>query len=299
MQNTTSLKSTFMAGVGAALLVCLQPAIAADDDPQLLGCWRLQEQRYVFADGHAGRGNNDCVVEYSPGRITGRCHFGAGQDTTTEHTWTLAKPGVIHLTDVSMPDVHYRIEGDWLVSSQDTPAAPAGSQPRPVRAERIAVREGPACMPRGDQHLRSGKGPTSSLALHAPKGWTARPEAQIPAAPGMLVGLFTNDSQHPVVVTVADLLLSDSGPLQPADFGTLRSDAKKDRELTIRCDEPQRLCAIRQSADGFKAYQEVFVLRGRPVMVIASGKDATESQWREAATLFAQTLRADNAAPNR
>lgn len=295
MPNIAFPTNGFIAGM--AMLACVQAVAAAQADPQLLGCWRLQEQRYVFADGHSGRGNNDCVIEYVAGRATGRCHLGPGQDTSTEHSWTLAQAGVIHLTDVPAPDTTYRIEGDWLITSQDLPPAPAGSQPRPVRTERIAVRDAAACMPRGDQHLRTGKAPSSSLALHAPQGWTVRPDTPAPAVPAMVVGVFTSDSLPQVGVTVVDLFGPETGPLRPADFTALRGMLKDDRELTIRCDEPQRLCAIRQTSDGTKAYQEMFVLRGRLVGVFASGKDSNEKQWREAAGLFAQTLRADNAAP--
>jgi hypothetical protein len=238
-------------------------------------------------------------MEYGAGRQTARCHLGPGQDTTVEHNWALAQPGVTHLTDVSMPDTRFRIEGDWLMTSQDAPAAPAGSPPRPVRTERILVREASGCMPRGDQRLRAGKGPSSSLALHAPQGWTARLDAAQPAMPAMVVGVFTNNSLPQVAVTVVDLFGPDAEAMRPADFAAMRDSLKGDRDLTIRCDEPQRLCAVRQLPDGVKAYQEMFVLRGRPVGVIASGKDSNESQWREAAALFAQALRADNAAPKR
>jgi hypothetical protein len=290
-------------------------AATAAGDPALQGCWRSQQIRVTLADGSQRDQNGDCVIQYDGTQARSRCHGDKG-DTENVSGYEVGEPGRLRVTPASgaPSELRYRVEDDWLLverplSAPSPAAAPTGRQP--VSLQSVSIRDkGAACQPRGENRLRVGRTPVSSLALTLPAGWEPRlvdPASDPSLASAVNVNFFlgafvaqakAKDDPRPLVIVLDDVRHGPL-PVRAAEFAEVKKRfARELAPIALSCDEPDRACAFLRQDDGTQVYSEMVNVSGRAAMVSATvGRSKTNAlpALREAVRVFVERLRQDNA----
>jgi hypothetical protein len=310
--------------LAVATVSALCPALAQAADPALLGCWRGQHMQVWLADGKHRDQNGDCVVEYDGERARSRCHSPTA-DSDRLYAYESRGPGVLRLTAVdattrkptaTWTDISYRIDGQWLITTQRYAKPPAGAKEQPDHIVNLSVRvdtarEG-ACKPRGETGLRVGRLSVSSLALKLPAGW--EPILVDPAADKKL-GLAVNNNffigafvpsgtdkagtPPPRWVLVLDDFRYGPAPIREKEFVEVKKRFDREKGTArLTCDLPDRVCAILHISQGAMVYTELVNLQGRVATIHSSNTSTesaeTEDSLRAAARTFVDQLRLDN-----
>ncbi len=310
----------------ATLLLAVGPAIcAAGTDETLLGCWRSQQAQVTLADQSRNDQNGDCVTEYDAEFVRSRCYGASGQ-TETLSAYQRIGQDTLHITllDPSTrqakgtpSEIRYRVEDDWLLFDRQFPAGGTGArQPRNFKSVSVRVRPDATshtlnCAPRGENKLRTGRAPVSSLALTLPPGWEpllvdpyANESLRLAVNTSLFVGAFvpigTSESQPgPVqMVLVLDDVRYGPNPIRQKDFPAVKKRfASELGAAKLTCDEQDRACAFLRASAGNQVYTELLNVNGRVAMVISSMVRAQGDALpvlRNSAQAFIARLRADN-----
>lgn len=303
------------------LCTALVPAVAAAAGNPLLGCWRSQHVQFMFANNKQRDQNADCVMRIDATHFRSLCQQ-AAEKRENASTYEVLAPGVVRLTSTSTPaippvELHYKMDGEWLITSRKFDAPPAGGTERPERMTSLSIRVEPsACSPRGERKTRIGRTSLSSLDLRTPDGW--QPWLVDPAADrslasainsSFLIGAFVpagtvdpSVSSAPWVLVLDDTRYGPS-PVRTEEFAAVkRRFASELGAARLKCDLPDRTCALLQNSNGKLVYTELSHVRGRVVMVSSTmpvnGANAkAEDALRLAVRSFIDQLRKDNAAP--
>jgi len=290
-------------------------AAAASGDPALQGCWRSQQIRVTLADGSQHDQNGDCVISYGDAQARSTCHGDKG-DTENVSGYEVIEPGRLRVAPLNggvSSELRYRIEDDWLLIERPLAAAasaPSGRQP--VSLQSVSVRDkGAACRPRGDNPLRIGRTPVSSLALGVPDGWEPRlvdPASDKTLAAAVNVNFFVGafvpragsapaKGPRPLVIVLDDVRHGPL-PVRAAEFVEVKKRfARELAPIELSCDQADRACAFLREADGTQVYSELVNVRGRVAMVSATvGREKADASapLREAVRVFVERIRADN-----
>lgn len=319
---------TLRCAIAASITAMAITAIAATDAPALLGCWRSQQVQVTMADQSHHDQNGDCVTEYDGTKARSRCHSVSG-DTDILSSYEVIEPGRLRVTLLDgVPDkarglaseLRYSLQGDWmLVERPVVGAAPAGNAGKqPVSIKSVSIRTRPAagneaagCKPRGENPLRIGRTPVSSLALTVPPGWEpwlVDPSTDKRLGPAVntsfLIGAFVPKGAKTVpgpshLVLVLDDVRSGPVAVRAAEFAAVKKRfAAELQPAKLVCDLPDRACASLAMPDGSQVYTELLNVRGRVAMVTgtATGADAGAiALVRRSVQSFVEQLRADNA----
>jgi hypothetical protein len=302
-----------------ALCAILAPAVATAADNPLLGCWRSQHVQLTFANSRPRDQNGDCVLRVDATHFRALCQQ-AAEKRENASTYEVLAPGVLRLTSISTPttppvELHYKLDGEWLITSRKFDVPPAGAAARPERMTSLSIRVEPsACVPRGESKTRIGRTPLSSLALRTPEGWKpwlVDPAADNSLGPAVntsfLIGAFVPaGTTNPAVSAVQLVLVLDDTRYGPSPVRTEEFAAVKRRfanelgSARLKCDLPDRTCALLRNPDGKSVYTELSHVRGRVVMVSSTvvGTDAkAEEVLRRAVRTFMDQLQKDNVGP--
>jgi hypothetical protein len=307
--------------VSALLGAVSMPVFASAANNSLLGCWRSQQAQFVFANGKQRDQGGDCVLRIDATHFRTLCQQ-AGETRESASTYAVVAPGVLRLTPIGTANAQpaelgYKIDGEWLITSRNFDAPTAGVAERPERMTSLAVREAsPACAPRGESKTRIGRTPLSSLALQTPSGWT--PWLVDPAGDGafaaavntsFLIGAFVPaGTANPLPSATQWVLVLDDtrygpSPVRGEEFAAVKLRfANEVGAARLKCDLPDRTCALYRSPEGKLVYTELSYVRGRVVMVsstTASAGAAQEDALRRAVRTFIDQIQKDNAAPMR
>lgn len=317
-----------MSRISLAALVASAATGALAADADLVGCWRSQQIQLTYPDQRRIDENGNCVMEYDGTHAHSRCRSSAGESAKVL-TYDVPTPGVMRATMVdqstgtpaSAPyEVHYRIDGDWLLIDRAfPPAAPASAsaQARPARMESVSVRVPPRagspadCKPHADSAVRIGRTPVSSLTLSTPPGW--EPWLVDPAKDARLghvvdkslfIGAFVpagtaGSKREPAqLVLVVDDVRPGPVPVRAREFAGVKKQFFAELgAANVLCDQPDRACGKIRNDKGLQIYGELFNIDGRVVMVTSTttppqGQPLEAS--RDAVRLFVKQLAQDN-----
>ncbi|VTV17383.1 MULTISPECIES: hypothetical protein [unclassified Variovorax] len=306
------------------LLSSAGAAVAASEDIALRGCWRSQQVRVTLADGTHREQNGDCVIEYDGSRARSTCH-GSNGKTETLSSYVPSGPGQLRVTTLDpvtgqpkgpASELNYRIEDEWLLFERQLPASaqasPTGKQPVSLKSVSIRVSSGTTkgteCRPRGENPLRVGRMPTSSLLLTLPTGWkpwNVDPATDKNLGPAVnsnfFVGAFVPQSANfgssgPVqFVLVLDDTRYGPIPVRPAQFADVKKRFIGEMPGSrLSCDDQDRVCASLRTPNGATTYTELVNLNGRVAMVTAASQNDSIDTLRRYAARFVERLRLDN-----
>jgi hypothetical protein len=274
----------------------------------------MQHRQESYVDGNARDLNTDCVFEYEPARVHSRCHV-PNADSERLYAYQVTAPGRMRVTPVdpatqtagkATSEIEYRIDADWLITTQryDASLAAKGKQPERITTLWIRSAAERACKPRGESGLRVGRLSVSSLAFSSvPAGW--RPllvdpnnDKSLGAAVNrnFFVGAFSDLTGRRLVLVLDDFRYGPR-PIREAEFAEVRRRFASELGTgRLTCDLPDRACAILRDERQL-VYTELHNLRGRVAVIHATaptpGPEA-EAELRAATQVFVDQLRREN-----
>lgn len=308
-----------------AALQARAAAVSARADPALMGCWRTQAQRQVFADGTSRVSNTGCALEYQPLALRVAC---PGQPRRA-HDLEVLRPGRYAARPVAGPgkppgparEADYQVEAEWLSLSEELPPTPEGRPPGPIRLESVLVRAPPpaggACLPLDTSAVRAGASPPSAVALSPLPGWASvlKDKGELPrvrdAVKGsFLIGVYVPEGQlaaanEDLSRASAFLVASDdprggAEPLRPAAFPGVKAALRKElARMEVSCETERAICFdLPSSAAAGEERPRLsagFVnVKGRLVVLHASAVGAGHEAPRRLLTQAIERLLADN-----
>ena len=272
----------------------------------------MQHRQERFADGRTRDVNTDCVFEFEVARVWLRCHV-EGADSERRFTYNLTKPGRIRLAPLdkatgkargAASEIPYRLEPPWMITTQANENTTSAAAPQPQATTTLWIRESrdAPCKPRGDNGLRVGNSPVSSLAFsQPPPGWKPvlvdpQKDPQLGEAVNrnFFIGAFSSG-------TAGVILLDDfrygPRPIREAEFAEVRKRfAAELANARLTCDERDRVCALLREGPQV-VYTELVNLRGRVAVVHAAAPAANPKSQQNvvaAARTFVEQLRREN-----
>jgi hypothetical protein len=314
--------------LASLLIACaVASAMAAPDDPTLLGCWRSQHVQVTLADQSRRDQNGDCVTEYDGSKARSRCHSNTG-NTEVLSSYEVIEPGRLRVTMLdgvpekakgTTSELRYSLQDGWLLIERPlagpAPAGSPGKQPVSMKSVSVRVRgtgtESADCRPRGANPLRIGRTPPSSLVLTVPAGW--EPYLVDPAADKHLgpavsssffIGAFVpkgarTEPRPSHMVLVVDDVRPGPVPVRAAEFAAVKqrfaAELQPDKLL---CDQPDRACGSLSMPNKTQVYTELLKVNGRVAMVtgaVAESEAVSLETLRKSVQSFVEQLRADNA----
>ena len=303
-------RRVFARAIAALALGAGWVPLAAAQTP-LAGCWRMQHREDLFSNGNRRDLNIDCVLDYGASRITSRCHL-PGADSERAYAYRVIEPGRMEVIPADKApaagsEIAYRIDGEWLVTTQVYGNPVPGKAQRPERTVTLYIRApaAPTCSPRGESGLRVGRSPVSSLAFKAPPGW--KPilvdpnndrELGLAVNHNFFIGAFAPEAagEHLVGVIVLDDFRYGARPIRKAEFQDVKDRLVKEApSAQIVCDQPDRICAMLRGPR--LVYTQLVNLRGRVAIIDATGATADagmEPRLIAAGNTFVEQLRRDN-----